>query len=81
MTSPRVLVSCEYSGRVRDAFLAAGIEGCVNRCARAPDYWGRWRAERKLAELLRDAGDSPAIAAATARAAVAVGTTIARAGR
>lgn len=57
------------------------IAGCVTRCARAPDYRGRWRAERKLAELLRDAGDSPAIAAATARAAVAVGTAIARFGR
>lgn len=57
------------------------IERCVRDCAGAKDRRGRWRQERKLAEQLQATGSTPTIAASTARAAVAVGTTIARTGR
>lgn len=57
------------------------IERCISDCAKAPDYRGRWRQGRKLAEHLLATGSTPTIAEATARAAVAVGAVIAGAAR
>lgn len=61
--------------------LRRNIERCVRDCAHAPDYRGRWRQERKLVAQLQAAGSTSTIAAATARAAVAVGAAISRAAR
>ena len=49
------------------------VQQCIDRCAKAKDGRGRWRAERDCLQQLADMGCSPAVAADTAGAARRIG--------
>lgn len=57
------------------------IRAAIDRCAAARDGRGRWRVQRDAESRLIASGDSPAIAAASARACAVVGTQIAESAR
>lgn len=65
--------------RPRDAITIIRI--AIERCAAARDGRGRWRVQRNAEDQLIAAGDSPAIAAASACACAVIGAQIAESAR